>query len=65
MPAGDMFDVAVAGAGAAGSAAALALQRAGWRVCLLDTPPPPGPRVGESLPGAARRLLGVTRGPAA
>ncbi|MDQ2771636.1 MAG: FAD-binding protein, partial [Bacteroidota bacterium] len=36
MKAEEMYDVAVAGAGAAGSAAALALQRAGWRVCLLD-----------------------------
>jgi 2-polyprenyl-6-methoxyphenol hydroxylase-like FAD-dependent oxidoreductase len=53
------FDVAVAGAGPAGAAAACLLARAGRRVALLDprlggdAPDKPG----EALPGAADRLL--------
>ena len=33
------------------------LHRAGLRVCLVDEAPAGGPKAGESLPGAARRLL--------
>jgi flavin-dependent dehydrogenase len=52
-------DVLVAGAGPAGAVAALVLARAGCKVRLLDVLPEerPAPRVGESLPGAARPLL--------
>ena len=51
------YTVVVAGAGPAGCAAALALQQAGVRVCLVDNALPNGPKVGESLPGAIGRLL--------
>ena len=51
------YDVVVAGAGPAGSAAAIMLQRAGARVCLVDDVQSDGPKVGESLPGAVHRLL--------
>ncbi len=51
------FDVAVAGGGPAGAAAALALARAGRRVLLADCAPPGQARVGEGLPAAARPLL--------
>lgn len=50
------FDVAIIGAGAAGSAAACALSPA-VSVALIDRAPVPGWRIGETLPGAARRLL--------
>lgn len=50
------FDVAVLGAGAAGAAAACALAP-GVSVALIDRTATPGWRIGESLPGAARRLL--------
>jgi flavin-dependent dehydrogenase len=59
------YDAVVAGAGPAGSIAALCLARAGRRVLLLDPSPRDllGPRVagpyriGETLPPAARPLL--------
>jgi len=51
------FDVVVAGAGPAGSIAARKLARAGLDVLMLDRLRPAGVRLGEVLPGAARRLL--------
>ncbi|HEX6376130.1 MAG TPA: tryptophan 7-halogenase [Allosphingosinicella sp.] len=49
-------DVAIIGAGPAGAAAAIALAPA-HRVVLIDRLAAPGDRIGETLPGAARRLL--------
>lgn len=51
-----IVDVAVIGAGAAGSAAAARLAPAA-SVALIDRVAAPGWRIGETLPGAARRLL--------
>jgi flavin-dependent dehydrogenase len=51
------FEIVVAGGGPAGSAAAIALARAGRRVLLLDDAVPGAFRVGEGLAPAARRLL--------
>lgn len=50
-------DVLVAGAGPAGSVAALELARAGFSVLLADRLRPSAPRLGETLPGAGIRLL--------
>ncbi len=50
-------DVAIAGSGPAGSIAALVLAQKGHSVCLIDDVQPGAPKVGESLPGAARPLL--------
>lgn len=50
-------DILVAGAGPAGSVAALELARAGKSVLLADRLRPTAPKLGETLPGAAIRLL--------
>ncbi|MDQ3287310.1 MAG: tryptophan 7-halogenase [Pseudomonadota bacterium] len=50
------FDVAIIGAGTAGSAAACMLSPS-VSVALVDRVDMPGWRIGETLPGAARRLL--------
>lgn len=50
-------DAMIAGAGPAGSIAALGLARAGFRVAIADGAAGIGPKVGESLPGAGLRLL--------
>lgn len=58
-------DVAVVGGGPAGAAAALALAGQA-RVVLVDRRAEPEDRIGETLPGAARRLLaGLGLDPAA
>lgn len=51
------FDVAVVGAGPAGSATALALAKRGLRVCLLDATATAPRRVGETLRASATRSL--------
>lgn len=50
-------DVLVAGAGPAGAVAASLLARCGLSVILADRPDSGGERIGETLPGAAARLL--------
>lgn len=50
------FDAIIVGAGPAGATAALNLAPF-HRVLLLEAEPHPRDRIGESLPGAARRLL--------
>jgi flavin-dependent dehydrogenase len=50
------FDAVIIGAGTAGATAALNLARC-CRVLVLDRQRRPGWRIGESLPGAVRRLL--------
>ncbi|MDH4078979.1 MAG: tryptophan 7-halogenase [Nitrospira sp.] len=52
-----LYDVIVAGAGPAGVAAATVASQAGFRVCLLGETSGQQLKVGESLPGAALRLL--------
>ncbi|WP_197434269.1 FAD-dependent monooxygenase [Agrobacterium vitis] len=52
-----MFDIVVAGAGPAGAIAARHLARAGRSVVMLDRLRSHTPRLGETLPGAAQRLL--------
>jgi flavin-dependent dehydrogenase len=53
------LDVVVAGAGPAGSAAAIALARAGRRVLLADLPPARAPalKIGETLPAVTATVL--------
>ena len=51
------YDVVIAGAGPAGSAAAIALKQAGFNVCLVDRKADGNRKVGESLPSASIRLL--------
>ena len=51
------YDVAIAGGGPAGAAAAVALARAGRSVLLADVRPAGRLRVGEGLPPAAHSLL--------
>lgn len=59
--AGERFEAVVAGGGPAGAVAALVLARAGRRVLLVDehagTPEAGRPKVGETLPPAARPAL--------
>jgi 2-polyprenyl-6-methoxyphenol hydroxylase-like FAD-dependent oxidoreductase len=50
-------DALVAGAGPAGSIAALELSRAGLRVVVADRMDQSTPKIGESLPGVGLRLL--------
>lgn len=51
------FDIAIAGAGPAGCAAAIALAKSGLQVALIDYAEVPRHKVGESLPAAIVRLL--------
>lgn len=53
----EVYDVAIAGGGPAGAAAAIRLARAGRRVLLADAGPVGRFRVGEGLPPAAHPLL--------
>lgn len=50
-------DVAIAGGGPAGAAAAITLARGGWRVLLADASLNQDFRVGEGFPPSARSLL--------
>lgn len=50
-------DVAIAGGGPGGAAAAIALAKQGQRVLLADAGTGRWPRIGESLPPSARALL--------
>ena len=52
-----MNDAIIVGGGTAGSAAALALARAGHTVTVLDRQDEPRSRIGESLPPAIRKYL--------
>ena len=51
------YDVVIAGAGPAGCAAAIRLKQMNLKVCLIDDRDASRLKVGESLPGAAIRLL--------
>lgn len=53
----DAVDVLIVGAGVAGCAAALFLQKAGYQVALLQQQQQPTFKVGESLPPVANKLL--------
>ena len=52
------WDVLVAGAGPAGATAARVLARGGLSVLMVDRLVKATPKIGETLPGAALRLLG-------
>lgn len=52
------YDVGIIGGGPAGGVAALVLARAGYSVALMDDADGNALKVGDSLPGAARRILG-------
>jgi len=52
------WDVVVAGAGPAGATAARVLARGGLSVLMVDRLVKATPKIGETLPGAALRLLG-------
>jgi flavin-dependent dehydrogenase len=54
---GERVDVAIAGGGPGGAAAAIALARLGYRVLLADAGEGRWPRVGEGLPPSTRALL--------
>ena len=51
------YDAAIIGGGPAGAAAAISLSRAGHSVVLLERTHYQSPRIGETLPPAARPLL--------
>lgn len=53
----ETYDVAIAGGGPAGSAAAIALARGGLRVLIADAAPRNRFKIGEGLPPNARSLL--------
>lgn len=55
--AGKQWDVVVIGGGPAGAIAAYVLAQAGRHVLLVDATKSGQPKVGESLPSAARRIL--------
>jgi 2-polyprenyl-6-methoxyphenol hydroxylase-like FAD-dependent oxidoreductase len=52
-----MWDAIVAGAGPAGAAASFMLTRMGYRTLLADKLADQGCKIGETIPGAAVRLL--------
>jgi flavin-dependent dehydrogenase len=58
-----MWDIAIFGAGPAGSVAAHVLRRAGRRVLLVDPLREQKIKIGEALPGAALRILRALRLP--
>ena len=51
------YDIVVVGAGPAGSATAIILAQAGYRVAIIDSISPRRPKVGESITAATMRLL--------
>jgi len=53
----ESYDVIIAGGGPAGCSAAMVLCQAGLKVCIVDPLPQRAVKEGESLPGAALRLL--------
>jgi flavin-dependent dehydrogenase len=59
VPAVERVEAVVVGGGPAGSAAALALARAGRAVIMLERSSDRSEKVGETLPPEARRLLGA------
>jgi flavin-dependent dehydrogenase len=51
------FDVIIAGAGLAACSTAMVLRQAGFSVAMFDEVPVGAVKIGEALPGAAKRLL--------